>query len=135
MTPKHFFAGLAITTSLQVAICLILVWWVTPLKNHIGFIGVTIAAMIIFCIMLYGAAKIYARSTFTRLYIQLIMLAVFLKMLLCVALIIGYTKGFHPVDNSFIWPFLVIYLFSTIYEVIFLEKVGREKQTSNSGQN
>jgi len=135
MTPKQFFAGLAITTSIQIAISLILVWWITPLENHIPFICATIAAMIIFCIMLYGAAKIYARSTFTRLYIQLIMLAVFLKMLLCLALIIGYTKGFQPVDNSFIWPFLMIYLFSTIYEVIFLEKVGREKQTSKTGQN
>ena len=133
MTPKHFFAGLAITTGIQIAISLILIWWVTPLENHIRFIVVTITAMIIFCITLYVAAKILARSSFTRLFIQLIILAVFLKMLLCIALIVGYTNGFHPVDNTFIWPFLVIYLFSTIYEVIFLEKVGREKQTSNPG--
>lgn len=131
MSPNHFFAGLAITSIVQISISLLLIWWVAPLGTHIGFMGVTIAAMILFCIILYAAAKIYARSSFTRLYIQLIMLAVFLKMLLCLALIIGYKKGFDPVDNSFIWPFLVIYLTSTIYEVIFLEKVGREKQASN----
>ena len=107
-----------------------MIWLVPALSSHMGFIMVTISAMILFCILLFGAAKIYARSSFTRLYIQLIMLAVFMKMFLCLALIIGYKKGFDPVDRSFIWPFLVIYLTSTIYEVIFLEKVGREKQTS-----
>ncbi len=128
MSPKHFFAGLAITSIAQISISFLLLWWVASLGAHIGFMGVTIAAMILFCIMLYAAAKIYARSSFTRLYIQLIMLAVFLKMLLCLALIIGYKKGFDPMDNLFIWPFLAIYLTSTIYEVIFLEKIGREKQ-------
>ncbi|MEO6133174.1 MAG: hypothetical protein ABIQ02_15135 [Saprospiraceae bacterium] len=82
--------------------------------------------------MVFGAAKILARSSYTKLYIQLIMLAVFLKMILCVALIVGYQKIFEPVDNSYIWPFLVIYLFSTVYEVIFLEKVGREKQSATT---
>jgi len=75
---------------------------------------------------------VYARSTLARLYIQLIMIAVFLKMLLCIALIIGYKKGFDPVDHSFIWPFLFIYLTSTIFEVIFLERVGREKHISKT---
>lgn len=131
MSPKRFTAGLAITSIAQISICLLLMYWVPAMKAHIGFMCVTIAAMIFFCLMLYVAAKIYTRSSFTSLYIQLIMLAVFLKMLLCLALIIGYTKGFDPVDRSFIWPFLVIYLTSTIYEVIFLEKVGREKQASN----
>ena len=127
MSRKRFSAGLAITSIAQIGICLVLIYWVPALRAHIGFMGMTIAAMILFCMMLYAAAKIYARSSFTRLYIQLIMIAVFLKMLLCLAIIIGYMKGFNPVDRSFIWPFLVIYLTSTIYEVIFLEKVGREK--------
>jgi hypothetical protein len=131
MSPKQFFAGLAITSLAQIIISLLLVWWITPLKSHIGFTGVAIAVMIIFCILLFAAAKISARSSLSRVYIQLIMLAVFMKMFLCIVLIIGYQKGFHPEDNSFIWPFLAIYLVSTIYEVIFLEKVGHEKQAAN----
>ncbi|MEP6796184.1 MAG: hypothetical protein ABJB16_17790 [Saprospiraceae bacterium] len=130
MSPKQFFAGLAITSILQISIIMILIWLFVPLRVHTGFIVVTITAMILFCTLLFVAAKILAHSTFTKLYIQLIMLAVFLKMILCVVLILGYQKGYEPVDNSFIWPFLVIYLASTIYEVIFLEKVGREKQSS-----
>ncbi len=132
MSLKHFFAGLTITSIAQVCLVLLLIWCIPPMTVHLGFIAGVIAAMIFFCITLFGAAKISARSSMTKLYIQLIMLAVFLKMLLCLVLILGYQKIFHPADNLFIWPFLIIYLTSTIYEVIFLEKVGRERQTSNS---
>lgn len=100
------------------------------MKEHLAFVFVTIFAMVIFSILLYAAAKVYAQSKLIRLYIQLIMIAVFLKMLLCLALIIGYKKGFDPTGNHFIWPFLVIYLSSTIFEVIFMERVGREKPKS-----
>src|SRR5687768_1245321 len=130
MSPKHFFAGLAITSIVQIIICSLLVWWIVPLQSHFLFVIITIISMIFFSILLYGAAKVYARSTLARLYIQLIMIAVFLKMLLCLALIIGYKKGFEPADNSFIWPFLFIYLSSTIYEVIYMDRVGREKHVS-----
>ena len=132
MSPKHFFAGLAITSLVQILISFLLSWLILPLRTHSMFIGITILAMLVFSILLYGAAKVYARSTLVRLYIQLIMIAVFLKMLLCLALIIGYKKGFEPPDHLFIWPFLFIYLTSTIYEVVFLEKVGREKHTSRT---
>ena len=129
MSPRNFLFGLGMTTLFQVAVSLLLVWIIVPLKAHLGFIAATILALFVFCAMMYVAARILANSKLTRLYIQLIMIAVFLKMLLCLALIVGYTKEFEPPDNSFIWPFLVIYLSTTIYEVIFLEKVGRQKPT------
>ena len=132
MSPKHFFAGLAITSIVQISISILLIWLIPALRSHYLFIATTIAAMILFSILLYGAAKVYARSVLVRLYIQLIILAVFMKMLLCLALIIGYKKGYDPGDNSFIWPFLLIYVSSTIYEVIFLERVGREKHISKT---
>ena len=132
MNPRQFFAGLGLTTLVQVVICILLVWLVPSLKPHLGFIIATMIALLVFCIMMYVAARVLANSKLTRLYIQLIMIAVFLKMLVCLALIVGYTKEFNPTDNSFIWPFLVIYLSSTIYEVIFLEKVGRQKPTTQT---
>ena len=129
MSPRNFFIGLGITTLLQVTLSLLLLWIIAPLKAHFGFIAVTILTLLVFCIMMYIAARVLANSKLTRLYIQLVMIAVFLKMLICLALVVGYKKEFVPPDNSFIWPFLVIYLSSTIYEVIFLEKVGRQKPT------
>ena len=130
MNPRKFFTGLGLTIVVQMVICLLLIWLVPPLQPHVGFIIATMAALVVFCIMMYVAARVLANSKLTRLYIQLIMIAVFLKMLLCLALIVGYKKEFNPADNSFIWPFLVIYLSSTIYEVIFLDKAGRQKPTT-----
>ncbi len=128
MNPKQFLAGLAMTTLVQAILNLILVWSVQAISVHLGFIIVAMLTMIGFCTMMYTAARISADSKLTRLYIQLIMIAVFLKMLVCLALIIGYKKGFDPADNTFVWPFLIIYVTSTIYEVIFLDKVGRQKK-------
>lgn len=132
MSPKQFFAGLAITSIVQIIVSLILIVVIPVIRAHAAFIAVSIASMIFFSMTLYAAAKVYARSSLNRLYIQLIMVGVFLKMLLCIALIVGYKKGFDPVDHSFIWPFLVIYITSTIYEVIYMERVGREKNPSKT---
>jgi hypothetical protein len=130
MNPKQFFAGLGITVVIQCLLNLILLLTIPLLRTHAGFILVCMIAMIGFCIMMYAAARIAADSKLPRLYIQLIMIAVFLKMLVCLALIVGYKKGFDPADHSFIWPFLIIYVSSTVYEVIFLEKVGRQKKVN-----
>ena len=132
MSLKHFFAGLAITTFLQVLLCGLLIWILPPAGTHLTFIGATMMAMIFFSVFLYAAAKIAARNALVRLYIQLIMIAVFLKMLLCLALIVVYRKGFEPADNFFIWPFLIIYISSTIYEIVFMERVGREKPVTKT---
>ncbi|GEM_PF-1726594 len=128
MNPKQFFAGLGITVAIQCLLNLILILTVQVLRTHTGFILVCMMTLIGFCIMMYAAARIAADNKLTRLYIQLIMIAVFLKMLVCLALIVGYKEGYAPADNTFIWPFLIIYVTSTVYEVIFLDKVGRQKK-------
>ncbi len=130
MNPKHFFTGLGITVAIQCLLIIILLLIAPALRMHTGFIIVCMLTMIGFCIMMYAAARIAADSKVTRLYIQLIMIAVFLKMLVCLALVVGYKKGYDPADHSFIWPFLIIYVSSTVYEVIFLEKVGRQKKVN-----
>ena len=131
MNPKLFLAGLGITVLVQAGLCYLLVISIQPISNHLGFILSTIFAMVVFSLMMYVAARVAADSKLTRLYIQLVMIAVFMKMLVCLALVIGYKKGFGPADNTFVWPFLIIYVTSTIYEVIFLEKVGRQKKPTS----
>jgi len=123
-------AGLGITLALQLIVNAIL-WWMMPaLRLHTGFILVCALGIAIFCFGLYAAARIVARSTQARLYIQLVMIAVFLKLALCLAMVVIYKRVFNPADNSFIWSFLFIYITSTIFEVIFLEKVGRQKNVT-----
>lgn len=132
MNPKSFFFGLTVTFLLQLVVNLLLLKWFKPLQGHTGFIFASMGGMLVFCITLYGAARMIVRSTLTRLFIQLIMVAVFVKILFCLALVVIYKQVFLPADHSFVWSFLFIYITSTIYEVIFLEKVGRQKHTPAS---
>jgi hypothetical protein len=130
MNPKKFLTGLGITVLVQVGLCYLLAIAFQQISNHVGFMLMAVIALLLFSLFMYLAARVAADSKLTRLYIQLIMIAVFLKMLVCLALIVGYKKGFAPADNAYIWPFLIIYATSTVYEVIFLEKVGRQKKTN-----
>ena len=123
-------AGLGITLILQLIVNALLWWMIPALRSHTAFILVCILGIALFCIGLFAAARIVARSTQARLYIQLVMIAVFLKLALCLALVVIYKRVFNPADNSFIWSFLFIYITSTIFEVIFLEKVGRQKNVT-----
>jgi hypothetical protein len=130
MNPKQFLRGLGITLILQLFVNGLL-WLALPeLRSHTPFLLVCIIGIACFCFGLYAAARIVARSTQARLYIQLVMIAVFLKLAFCLALVVIYKQVFNPSDNSFIWSFLFIYITSTIFEVIFLEKVGRQKNVT-----
>lgn len=132
MKPSQFFAGLLLMGLVQVVLTWLIIQLHHGIAAHLGFITTAIIVMMVFCGMMYLGARIIIRSKLTRQFIQLIMIAVFLKMLICLALIVGYKNGYHPPDDSFIWPFLMIYVTTTIYEVIFMDKVGRERQTPAS---
>lgn len=128
MEIKAFLKGLGIMLLIQFGLNYLIGWIYPPAGDHLGFTMTAMAALGFFCVMIFGAARVAAASSLSRLFIQLVMIAVFVKMLLCLALIIGYKKMFNPPDHSFIWTFLIIYVTSTIYEVIFMEKTGRPKK-------
>jgi hypothetical protein len=132
MNPKRFLSGLGITIGLQLLVNLGLFYGVPALKPHVTFILVTILVMALFCISIYAVARVVVRSPMTRLFIQLIMIAVFVKMAICLSVVLIYKKAFNPTDNTFIWSFLFIYITSTIYEVIFLDKIGRQKNNTTA---
>ena len=132
MSLRHFFSGLMVTTLAQVLLSGIFLLAYPPLKAHLGFILMSIAVMLLVCVMVFVAARIIARNPKGAAYIRLVMVAVFLKILVCLALIIGYTKGFSPADHTFVWPFLMIYITSTIYEVIFLDRTAKQTKSTQA---
>ena len=130
MNRKAFLAGLTITVVAQILLNAILLLLLRDLREHVGFIAAAMLIMMLFCFLLYGAARIMAKSSQASLFIQLVMIAVFVKLLLCLALVVIYKEAFHPPNLSFVWSFLIIYISTTVYEVVFLEKVGRQKKPS-----
>lgn len=132
MSLRQFLTGVCLTTLGQVILNGILMLAFPALRGHMGFVLTSMATLLLFCMMLFLVARVAAGSPKGSAFIQLIMVAVFLKILLCLALIIGYTKGFSPPDHTFVWPFLIIYITSTIYEVIFLERTARQTKPNAS---
>jgi hypothetical protein len=132
MSVKSFITGLLLTLGIQIVVCGGLMLLLPALKAHTGFVAVTMVVMALVCILLFVLARRAAANPMHRLFIQLVMVSVFAKMLVCLAVVIGYEQGFAPADHTYIWPFLVVYISSTVFEVIFLGKTGRKKPRSNT---
>jgi len=129
MNRKRFASGLAVTLIVTSVLCTLLAWGIPQIQAHTPFLIVSIAAMVAFCISLYTLAARAARQKRGQIFIQVVMVAVFIKMVLCLVLIVGYKKLIQPADSSFLWPFLVIYVAFTIFEVIFMDRLGRYTPT------
>ncbi len=125
-----FVKGLALTVLLAAAGCTFFTAVMPPVRSHTAFLVVAVSAMTAFCIALYRIASAAAGHKRAQLFIAIVMLGVFAKMILCLALIVGYKKLHAPVDSTFLWPFLVIYVTFTIFEVIFMDRLGRQKPTA-----
>jgi len=132
MSLRQFLTGVLLTILVQVVMIGLLMLVAPSLMGHLGFVVTSMVVLLLFCMVLFLVARMAAGSQKGSAFIQLIMVAVFLKILVCLALIIGYTKGFSPPDHTFVWPFLIIYITSTIYEVIFLEKTARQTKPNAS---
>ena len=124
---RAFIRGLVMTILLTTGACtlLALVW--TAVRAHANFLVITLSSMIAFCIILYRLAAASVRQRRAQNFIGIVMAGVFIKMFLCLGLILGYKKLAAPADSTFLWPFLVIYVAFTIFEVTFMDRLGRQK--------
>lgn len=125
-----FAKGLALTVLVTAAACTLFALGMPGVRSHTSFLVVSVLAMTAFCISLYRIASAAAGHKRAQLFIAIVMLGVFAKMILCLALIVGYKKLHAPADSTFLWPFLVIYVTFTIFEVIFMDRLGRQKPTA-----
>ncbi|MDH3651863.1 MAG: hypothetical protein OEQ53_19415, partial [Saprospiraceae bacterium] len=77
------------------------------------------------CLVIHYVAKSAARNPNKNLLTQLIMVVVFLKLIFCLLLVVGYDRMYQPENNNFIIPFLLFYLIYTSFEVVILTKANR----------
>lgn len=87
--------------------------------SHIFFILLTVISFI--------GAKIAIQRSNINAFSQFIMFLVLNRLLLSIVLVLVYYKKMHPENKLFLVPFFFVYLAYTIYEVLFLSKIGRER--------
>lgn len=125
--PLSFGLGLTLTLAVTWLGYGLLALAIPALRTHTGFFVTANLAMLAFCLMLYRLASAAARHPRGQAFIGIVMVSVFLKMLMCLALIVGYKKLAEPSDVTFLWPFLLLYVAFTVFEVIFMDRLGRQK--------
>lgn len=81
-------------------------------------------------VLAYAAAKRAVRSKSKYRFIQLMMILILFKMVVCIGLVVAHVKINNPDSKLFVIPFLTIYLIFTFFEIYVLEKLARTTEAS-----
>jgi hypothetical protein len=99
----------------------------SPFQPYLHFSLMSLAFFVFLSAGMYFPAAKAAISKDKNAFTRLIMMFTFGKLLLTVVLVIGYQKLSRPPDNFFLLPFFLVYIAFTIFETIFLTKLGKIK--------
>jgi len=131
MTLKYFL-GLLLATCGIVAVAILglqrllptvpfaspLAWW-----SLVFFVGLSLAT--------YFLGRQAAVSDDKLMFNNVIMLMVFGKMFLSFSVVFAYYKVVHPGSRYFVFPFFVVYIFFTIFEVYFMTRLAHLKRSNS----
>ena len=111
-----------------VLVCLVLFLNIFPVvQAHLYFLLSTIAFYMLLSIAMFLVGAKAAVSKDKNAFTRVIMVFTFIKLLLTILVIISYTKFAVPDSNFFIIPFFLVYFAYTIFETLFLTRLGKIK--------
>ena len=87
----------------------------------------SLIGFILLSIGMYFLSLRAAKSRDKNLFLQQVLATTFMKMLLCIVIIVGYFKFAEPPSKMYAIPFLIIYLIFTIFETYFMMKLSNVK--------
>lgn len=79
------------------------------------------------CIGSFYGGKYFVKQKNKNVFLQFIMILIFFRLISSASIAIGYFQLFKPISKVFLFPFFVVYLAYSIFEVYFLSKIGREQ--------
>lgn len=134
MSNRRFFSQLLLLTLLS-GFALVFLHVFQPFSPYKMLSAIALAFFALLSAGIYIPASKASLGTDKNAFTRLVMLFTFVKMFFTAAIIIGYHRLFHPTDNLFLIPFFFTYLVFTVFETVFMSKLGRTKagqgQTSN----
>lgn len=129
MSAQVFYRQLGIVALLTAA-ALWLLSNVPLFAGHQLLYWMTFGVYLLITLLLFWIGRKLAGSSNRNSFTQFVMITVFAKMALTMAVLVAYLKMAEPGSKYFILPFFVVYLAFTIYETYMLMKVGRIKPAS-----
>lgn len=110
---------------------------VPPTEAFNTFSMITVACFSGVLVFVFYRSRIAVRSTDQFRFVRLMLLLFLIKFFLCVFLVAIYWKVAVPDNREAVLPFLLIYIFYTIFEVWFLSKIAHEspgKETDDTSE-
>ncbi len=126
MNRRRFFLQLGLVTAI-VLVVLIFLHIFQPFAAFKVISTITLAFFLLMSIAMYFIAAKAAISKDKNAFTSLIMLFTFGKMLLTVVLILAFQKLLKPESNYYLIPFFFIYIVFTVFETIFMTRLGKIK--------
>lgn len=127
MNGKSFFWQLSGLSVLVGLLLTALHYTVEAAKPHAAFSLACLLLFIGICVGLYFAGANAARSTNKYAFTSLISVSVFGKMVIALAFLLAYRSIAHPENTWFVGIFLFCYAVYTIYEVVFMSKLAKQR--------
>lgn len=81
-----------------------------------------IVLSLLFFVLAKRSAQASDPAAFSRFYLG----SIFIKLFSSLLLLLFYVETQHPPGRYYVVPFLLIYTFYTIFEVYFLQKIGKK---------
>ena len=126
MNRRRFFFQLSLITA-GVLLILLFLHIFQPFAPFKIISLVTLSFFVLLSVAMYLLAAKAALSKDKNAFTRLIMVFTFGKMLLTVALIIAFQKLLKPDSTYYLIPFFFIYIVFTVFETIFMSRLGKIK--------
>ncbi len=126
MSKKLFYKNF-LFLSVGLALLLMVQFFIPVLKEHLIFSWTSWVFFVFFTYGVYVMAERAAKSPNLNTFTSIILGVIFIKMLFIMVIVLIYKNTVNPTNAWFLLPFLIIYLAFTIFEVYFMNKLGRIK--------
>jgi ABC-type transport system involved in cytochrome bd biosynthesis fused ATPase/permease subunit len=127
MNTKEFLLQLIGVTALAVVLITLPRFVIEGWSVHTDFGWVMLLLFVLLSIFLYIIGSITARSQDKYLFHGVIMGSVLIKLVLGLSSLLLYSRKFFPMNNLYIWVFLLVYVVFTIWEVNYMSKLAKMK--------
>jgi len=124
MTTRYFYQLFALT----VVSCILLIGLLVQLdeiRPHRLFLSLTMLFFMAFTVWTFHTGKIKSVHPNKQVFTRFFLLSIGIKILLTILFIAIYKLVFHPENNSFGIPFILIYIFFSICENFTLMKLNK----------
>ncbi len=124
MNSRVFYIGLIITVALTV-VSLWGLYYSVPKSAHWTYTLILLPPMVLLAIRMYYASTKAAADPNPYLFTQKYLGFTGIKILTCIALSVIYKSVYPEANKTFLYSFLIIYLYFTIYETYVFMKLSK----------